>query len=140
MAPVRPEQASAPREAVKVQRLFPKSIYSVFLLFFFITFRPRFRSPAFLSALSFPSHKRNAQPPVDHHLALDVARDGIHWLKLAAAGKPLVFLLLVEGLLPLEGYDVIDVSNTQKQSGSRSLRSLAGYVPRNFYDRSRVVL
>lgn len=52
---------------------------------------------------------------------MDVARDGLYWLKMAAAGKPLVFLLLVEGLLRLEGYDVIDVSTRPKQSARRSI-------------------
>ncbi|KAL7895755.1 hypothetical protein HDV63DRAFT_366582 [Trichoderma sp. SZMC 28014] len=75
-------------------------------------------------SLSCPLHLSPAtgnasHPRLDNRLALDVARDGLYWLKMAAAGKPLVFLLLVEGLLRLEGYDVIDVSTRPKQSASQ---------------------
>ncbi|KAL9484372.1 hypothetical protein ACSS6W_003161 [Trichoderma asperelloides] len=48
---------------------------------------------------------------------------------MAASGKPL-FLFLVEGLLPLAGYDVISPKRKAKADPS-ALRWLSRYVPRN---------
>jgi hypothetical protein len=102
MAPVRPAQASAPHEALKPQRLFSKISSFVFPCVLQYV-QPRFCTLQPSCPLHpFPATGNPSHPRLDNNLALDVARDRIHWLKMAASSKPLVFAL-GGGVPPLGG-------------------------------------